>query len=960
ASTSSSSGVASNDETIALSPFEVSSEKDNGYLATNAISGSRFASSIKDTPMPIEVITGQFIRDTGATDLRDALRYSAGILLQTQNDLGLIGNGNAYQGPGGVNNPEGATANPNAVQIKVRGFITNNALRDGFLRLNSTDSVNISRIEVVRGPAALLYGTGNFGGVVNYLVEEPSDKFGAETDVSYGSYNFYRGTVDVTGPITKGLNYRVAAAVQSNDDYTQYANNRHYEVAPSVEWKPTDGTSFLVDTEFGKSDSHGTGFQEERSVAGTGINNDQNEHGGFFTPPGANPRTFRLSGPDTFFDEQAGNIELKFTQRLAEGLYLLVGYNHAYDATQNLDVAGALTTNLGPVGLRQTVNLYPLDPAIGDNSLAIQNGATAGVIDQYTWGRTKVRTERDQERYELTYHHRFFDNHSKWLQFDNQLLLGMSPDYNNIYKQTWATNANQFNYKSPTDTTPIVFAHQGDGSPTVPMYRNLAETDKGWDTGAYITYQGKILDDRLTFLGGIRHDKNTAWSTSTTFVDGSDHTGTTSTTAEDTKRQKTYQSGISIQITKELSIFAVRSEGLQPNFSGTLDATTGNPAGATTAKSTEYGLKFDLLDGKISGTISHFRIEKNGYTNAGWWMPAPIGKPVFNPNKDIVYDITNFTPTKAPGGSNGGISNGAATAVLDQPQVVAAWDKAVASGAAFFSSAGGVANQWYVDATKPDGKAYMDAAFAANQADNGAEWPGWMFADLSGDSLVNNASQDASAFHPGAGNSAYQTTVLAHGADGQILVTVNKNFQFLVTGAYTQVAQTNFGTWAKEVGNDPYAIWYFQNSSWGLEGLSLAQAYTNPSDTSTRNTSAGQAAGDDTPKFHFDAFGNYHFTDGPLKGFSFGLGGYWESKRQYESGVTHGSGQLITDAAGHLVVLYTPSRFDIDLMAKYEWKAAGHDWNAQLNVYNLLDDTKQYGLIYSAPLTARVSVGVRF
>jgi hypothetical protein len=69
---------------------------------------------------------------------------------------------------------------------------------------------------------------------------------------------------------------------------------------------------------------------------------------------------------------------------------------------------------------------------------------------------------------------------------------------------------------------------------------------------------------------------------------------------------------------------------------------------------------------------------------------------------------------------------------------------------------------------------------------------------------------------------------------------------------------------------------------------------------------------------------------------------------------------LITDAAGHLVVLYTPSRFDIDMMAKYEWQMDRHTWNAQLNIYNLLNDTKQYGLIYAAPLTARLTVGVRF
>ena len=141
------------DKVLVLSPFVVSTEADTGYRATNSISGTRLNTAIKDTPMPIEVITRQFIDDTGATDLRSALKYSSGVILVSQNDLSSLG-ANAYQGPGGVNNPEGATANPNAVQVKLRGFVTDNVLRDGFIRQNSTDSVNIDRVEVVRGPAA--------------------------------------------------------------------------------------------------------------------------------------------------------------------------------------------------------------------------------------------------------------------------------------------------------------------------------------------------------------------------------------------------------------------------------------------------------------------------------------------------------------------------------------------------------------------------------------------------------------------------------------------------------------------------------------------------------------------------------------------------------------------------------------------------------------------------------------
>src|SRR5271157_5637102 len=129
---------------VVLDPFTVTTTKDKGYSATNEISGSRVDTAIKDIPISIDVITSEFISDIGATDLRSALSYQAGIMTRTQNDLentaGSI-NGITY-GPGGVNNPQGATANTDQSQFKIRGFITDNTLRDGFLRLSGVDTVN--------------------------------------------------------------------------------------------------------------------------------------------------------------------------------------------------------------------------------------------------------------------------------------------------------------------------------------------------------------------------------------------------------------------------------------------------------------------------------------------------------------------------------------------------------------------------------------------------------------------------------------------------------------------------------------------------------------------------------------------------------------------------------------------------------------------------------------------------
>src|SRR6185312_3848824 len=284
------------DETVVLSPFEVSTDKDRGYAATNAISGSRVNSPIKDLPLPINVVTSEFINDIGATNLRDALSYMSGISLQTQNDLensgGIGGIQRSAYGPGGVNNPEGVTSNISGTQLKIRGFITNNVLRNGFLRGSPSDSVNIDRVEVVQGPNALLYGTGNFGGVVDYLTSRPQDRQQGTATFSYGAYNFMRSTIDTTGPLAPayGLDYRLAGSWERSQTNIDSQSNTHYFIAPSVSWKPTKTTEILVEGEYTKSKQKGYGFRALRAAQGTGatpINNDQLEATGFYWPPGA-------------------------------------------------------------------------------------------------------------------------------------------------------------------------------------------------------------------------------------------------------------------------------------------------------------------------------------------------------------------------------------------------------------------------------------------------------------------------------------------------------------------------------------------------------------------------------------------------------------------------------------------------------------------------------------------------
>jgi iron complex outermembrane recepter protein len=932
------STLAPDEDTIVLSPFEVQTAADQGYRATNSISGSRINTPIKELPMPIEVITADFLRDVGASDLRQSLRYSAGIILQSQNDQ----SNNTFYGPGGVNNPEGVTANKTQSTIKIRGYVTDVVLRDGYRRQSATDSINIGRIEVVRGPAALLYGIGNFGGIVNYLPKMPELKPFTDVSLAYGSHGFMRGTIDTTGPLGDRMSaaYRLTAAVQGTGNHTELYDEKHFFVSPSFSFRPAPKTLVLVDLEYGKMEEEGLGFLSVRArsdIDGVG-QADRLQSSGFVEFAGKNPRTFRWSGPDTYRETEQGNARVQLTHELAENLHLLAGYNTSRVTFDSRDVNGAMEQNVGPVSLRDTITVIPIDSANGSSEFT--RTQTPNTIFKYNWSDLWERNEREQVRAELNYQFDLFKEHNRWLAIESSLLLGRSYERADRTTRLTRTRNNLFNFKRPTDTTYIRFGQQGDGSADAPMTPINRIESTGWNTGDYGVYQGKFFDNRLIVVAGLRKDKNDYGVASQTF-----HPNTsTSSARRPTQRDTTEQYGATLQLIPQLSVYALKAGGLQPNFDGLRDA-TGAPLGPVEARSKEIGLKIDLLDGRISGTISSFKIERRGVPFGQWWMPTLKG--TFDANRPIVYNVGNFSPSSVPGGSNGG--NGAADAALPE------WNAGVAAGSIYQLNVGGNPN-WYVNASQPTGAAYLDRVFNLTKTTLPG-WPGWLYIS---DANTNNSWEDRG---DGNGWQAFvQQEDESEGWDAQIMFTPNDNFQFLVTYANTKRVITNPGRFIKYPHpENRWAIWYFPDGNWGLTGYDLNEVYTDPTDTSTW-TGIGWGAGqsrDDTPKHAVSSWSHYRVTDGSLKGLSFGLGGQWESEREYFSGVTV-AGQKQSTKDGDLIILKHKDRISIDAMVKYEFDWQGRPAYGQLNVNNLLDDRDLYGLIYAPGLSARLEFGVRF
>lgn len=205
------------DDPIQLSPFTVQSGE-NTYTVANAMTGTRINTPLVDAPFAVQVVTDQFIRDTGAGSLNEALRYVSSVR-------------------SGRNISE---------TFYVRGFAAGVPLRNYFAlgsanRMRS-DNAEYDRIEVLKGPTSLLYGVGGPGGRINTVTKQPLGVRRHSLEVEAGSYDHYRTTLDFTGPLARWsggreLRYRLIAVHHDSAGYRDFEYVDREFVNAQLEWR---------------------------------------------------------------------------------------------------------------------------------------------------------------------------------------------------------------------------------------------------------------------------------------------------------------------------------------------------------------------------------------------------------------------------------------------------------------------------------------------------------------------------------------------------------------------------------------------------------------------------------------------------------------------------------------------------------------------------------------------------
>ena len=193
-----------NEETVVLSPFMISSERDRGYGATTSLGASRVALDVTSIPISVVSLNEQFFLDRAAVDAMEVLPFVSGI--QQQAD-GQPGTGQAGYSLRGFAN----------VGLRVRDGLPEKVEGVDYA---FDDSSAYERLEVIKGPAGTLYGTTSMGGVVNKISKWP--KFAPQTklELQVQSYDeFIRGMIDSTGPLGPNTAYRAVLSSRVGQRY---------------------------------------------------------------------------------------------------------------------------------------------------------------------------------------------------------------------------------------------------------------------------------------------------------------------------------------------------------------------------------------------------------------------------------------------------------------------------------------------------------------------------------------------------------------------------------------------------------------------------------------------------------------------------------------------------------------------------------------------------------------------
>lgn len=512
------------------------------YQPPETSSVMRSSASLQEVPQTVNVIPAQVIRDQAPRNLDDALANVSGIT-------------------------QGNTLGSTQDSVMTRGFGDNrngSIMRDGMPIVQGRGmNATVDRVEVLKGPASLLYGIQDPGGVVNLVSKKPElTQYNALTlrGSTYGDgKNGSGGTLDSTGPLgDSGLAYRMVLDHEDEDYWRNFGTHRETLIAPSLAW-------------FGESTKLLFAY----------------EHREFLTP----------FDRGTLIDPRTNHpLDISRKERLDEPFNNMEGRSDLYHFEADHDLNDDWKAHFGYSWNRETydasqVRVTAIDTNKGTLTRSMDGTQNAISTDRFTTASLEGKVNV--------------------LGMQHDLVFGVDDEYRKIYR------ADLIRQKSLTTFSYLNPVYGREVAGTTVSAPDSAQTDELRSDSVFMQDSIHLSDQWILVAGGRFQEYDQYAGKGVPFKANTDSNG----------QKWVPRAGLVYRYTDALSFYGSYTESFKPNstiapLSGSSTVLDGSIA-PEEAKSWELGARLDM-PGRVTGNIALFDIKKRNVLVANSEGPTTI------------------------------------------------------------------------------------------------------------------------------------------------------------------------------------------------------------------------------------------------------------------------------------------------------------------------------------------------
>ena len=549
-----------------LQTVEVTGRTEQQYKNALSYGGTKVAANIKEVPQSIQYVTKELMRDQGAVRMGDIVKNISGVNQYTfYDDVSIRG----FRNQGGV-----GTSSSNQLFNGLRTF-------NGFWRQNLVNY--LERVEIIKGPAAALFGNVNPGGTINKVTKKPLDTARRTINFQLGNFNTLRTNVDFTGPMneSKTVLYRLNLGYENAGSFRDLMFDKNIVIAPSISYIPSERTRVNVDAVYNKSNSR---LDRGQSIFGS---NDL-----YSTPISLN-----VADINDYLNEETYLLTASLSHQLSNWLtfntsFLRTGYKQ--DLFEHRSTAFAVDKE------GNTIESLAFRRASQRHNEQYSNSFTA-----YLTG--EVQTGKVQQKLVLGY------------DFANSVIpVGSSQMDATGYRLKDGSIATKYVVKDSAKYQFYDYKGQMIPLPNVPSYdltdnqhsllsvdgyvyaANNTDVVVPFHSSQHSVYvQDFISYQRLKILLGLRWDS---------YLNLLNYTRAD----EKESRQNAFlpRIGATFEVNRNINVYATYAMGYNPQDARSQNKNAGGPFDPMTSNLLEAGLKTEWFNGRLSATLSAYAIQQ--------------------------------------------------------------------------------------------------------------------------------------------------------------------------------------------------------------------------------------------------------------------------------------------------------------------------------------------------------------